>query len=81
MKLKIRSLARCHEQFAERAEYSVDFISFVERGLNAPSIEGCQCIADALQVSLSELFDFAPLPKEKAKCAKEATRARKKAKG
>lgn len=46
------------EAFAERTDYSVEFISLVERGINAPSIEGCEKIADALQVEIKELFDF-----------------------
>ncbi len=46
------------EKLAEKASYSVEFISFVERGINAPSIEGCERIANALEISLKELFDF-----------------------
>jgi len=46
------------EQFAEKTDYSVEFISFVERGINAPSIEGCERIAKALCVPLKDLFDF-----------------------
>jgi len=46
------------EQFAEKTDYSVEFISFVERGINAPSIEGCDRIAKALGIPLKDLFDF-----------------------
>jgi transcriptional regulator with XRE-family HTH domain len=46
------------EQFAEKTDYSVEFVSFVERGINAPSIEGCARIAKALGISLKDLFDF-----------------------
>jgi len=46
------------EQFAEKTDYSVEFISFVERGINAPSIEGCERIAKALGIPLKELFDL-----------------------
>lgn len=46
------------EKLAEKAEYSVEFISFVERGINAPSVEGCARLADALRVSVRDLFDF-----------------------
>jgi transcriptional regulator with XRE-family HTH domain len=46
------------EQFAEKTDYSVEFISFVERGINAPSIEGCARIAKALGISLKDIFDF-----------------------
>lgn len=46
------------ESFAEKTEYSVEFISLVERGVNAPSIEGCERIANVLQIEIKELFDF-----------------------
>lgn len=46
------------EKLAEKASYSVEFISFVERGIHAPSIEGCARIAKALKIHLKVLFDF-----------------------
>lgn len=46
------------EQFAEATEYSVEFISLVERGINSPSISGIERIAKALNVEVKELFDF-----------------------
>jgi len=46
------------EKLAEKSSYSVEFISLVERGINAPSVEGCERIAKALHVSLKDLFDF-----------------------
>jgi transcriptional regulator with XRE-family HTH domain len=46
------------EGFAEKTDYSVEFISFIERGINAPSIEGCERIAKALRISIKDLFDF-----------------------
>jgi len=46
------------EKLAEKADYSVEFISFVERGINAPSIEGCARLAQALDIPLKDLFDF-----------------------
>ena len=46
------------EGLAEKADYSVEFISFVERGINAPSVEGCQRLATALMVKVKDLFDF-----------------------
>jgi transcriptional regulator with XRE-family HTH domain len=59
---RIADLRKSHgytqEQFAEKTDYSVEFISFVERGINAPSIEGCARIAKALEISLKDLFDF-----------------------
>jgi len=59
---KISSLRKeaglTQENLAEKADYSVEFISFVERGINAPSIEGCERIANALGIPLKDLFDF-----------------------
>jgi len=46
------------EKLAEKAEYSVEFISFVERGIHAPSIEGCERIANALGIKLKDLFEI-----------------------
>lgn len=46
------------ERLAEASDYSVDFISLVERGINAPSIEGCERLAKALEVKIKDLFDF-----------------------
>ncbi len=46
------------EAFSEKTGYSVEFISLVERGINAPSIEGFERIANALKVKIKELFDF-----------------------
>ncbi|MEM9821899.1 MAG: helix-turn-helix transcriptional regulator [Bacteroidota bacterium] len=56
-----KSAGYTQEQLAEWSDYSVDFIGLVERGINAPSIEGCQKIADCLGVSMSELFDFSDI--------------------
>lgn len=46
------------ERLAESSGYSVDFISLVERGINAPSLEGCERIAKALKLKTKDLFDF-----------------------
>jgi transcriptional regulator with XRE-family HTH domain len=46
------------EQLAERADLSVDFLSLIERGRNAPSFENLEAIAQALGVSVAHLFDF-----------------------
>jgi len=46
------------EKFAEKTGYSVEFISFVERGINAPSIAGCDRIAKVLKLPIKDLFDF-----------------------
>lgn len=46
------------ENLAEKTGYSVEFISLVERGLNAPSVAGLAKIAKALKVEVKDLFDF-----------------------
>jgi transcriptional regulator with XRE-family HTH domain len=46
------------ETLAAKARYSVEFISLVERGINAPSIAGLARIAKALNVDIKELFVF-----------------------
>ena len=44
------------ERFAETLDLSVDFLSLVERGRNAPSFETLDRISKRLRISLSELF-------------------------
>jgi len=46
------------EDLAEKSGYSVEFISLVERGINAPSVAGLEKIAKALGVEIRDLFDF-----------------------
>ena len=46
------------EELAEAADYSVEFISFMERGQNGPSLEGIGRLARALRVKESILFEF-----------------------
>jgi len=46
------------EKLAERAEISVDFLSLVERGINAPSFETLERMAKALKSSVAEMFTF-----------------------
>jgi transcriptional regulator with XRE-family HTH domain len=46
------------EQFAEMLEMSVDFLSLIERGRNAPSFETLERIAKRLRVTVGELFTF-----------------------
>jgi len=43
---------------AEAVGCSVEFISLVERGVNAPSIAGLEKFARALKVEAKELFSF-----------------------
>ena len=46
------------EQFAETLDLSVDFLSLIERGRNAPSFETLEKIAKRLRVSVADLFSF-----------------------
>lgn len=53
---KARKLTQ--EQLAERLGCSVEFISLVERGVNAPSVAGLEKFAKILKVEVKELFTF-----------------------
>ena len=53
---KARKLTQ--EQLAERLGCSVEFISLVERGVNAPSVAGLEKFAKILKVEVRELFTF-----------------------
>ena len=61
---KLRSIRKrrdmTQEQFAELLDISVDFLSLVERGLNAPSFESIEAFSITLGISVRDLFDFAP---------------------
>ncbi len=46
------------EQFAEVLGISVDFLSLIERGINSPSFESIEQIAERLQMPVSALFTF-----------------------
>ena len=46
------------ERFAEALDLSVDFLSLIERGRNAPSFETLDNIAKRLKMSVAELFKF-----------------------
>lgn len=46
------------EQLAEAVGCSVEFISLVERGVNAPSVAGLTDFARVLKVEVKELFTF-----------------------
>ena len=46
------------ERLAEKAEVSVDFLSLVERGVNAPSFETMERLAEALGKEVREFFNF-----------------------
>jgi transcriptional regulator with XRE-family HTH domain len=53
---KARKLTQ--EQMAEVLGCSVEFISLVERGVNAPSVAGLEKFAKLLKVEVKELFTF-----------------------
>lgn len=59
-RLKAIRLARklSQEQFAELLGISVDFLSLIERGINAPSFENLDVFSTQLDIPLSALFDF-----------------------
>lgn len=59
-RLKAIRLARklSQEQFAELLGISVDFLSLIERGINAPSFENLDAFSTQLNIPLSALFDF-----------------------
>jgi transcriptional regulator with XRE-family HTH domain len=59
-RIKTIRLARSmsQEQFAELLEISVDFLSLIERGINAPSFENLEVFAALLGVPVHELFVF-----------------------
>jgi transcriptional regulator with XRE-family HTH domain len=46
------------ERFAETLDISVDFLSLVERGINAPSFETLEKMAKRLRIPVAELFRF-----------------------
>jgi transcriptional regulator with XRE-family HTH domain len=53
---KARKLTQ--EQLAEAIGCSVEFISLVERGVNAPSVAGLGKFAKVLKIEVKELFNF-----------------------
>lgn len=46
------------EQLAEALDCSVEFVSLVERGVNAPSVANLEKFAKILKVQVKELFSF-----------------------
>ena len=46
------------EKFAEHVGISVDFLSLIERGINAPSFETIEQMAKRLRVPVKALFEF-----------------------
>lgn len=60
--LRIKSIRKSRnltqEQFAELLGISLDFLSLIERGVNAPSFETIERIASRLEMSVASLFTF-----------------------
>ena len=46
------------EEFAELVGISVDFLSLIERGINAPSFEVLDQMGKSLRLPVMALFDF-----------------------
>jgi transcriptional regulator with XRE-family HTH domain len=46
------------QQFAETLDISIDFLSLIERGLNAPSFESIEAFSIILGIPVHDLFDF-----------------------
>ena len=46
------------EAFSELVGISVDFLSLIERGRNAPSFEVLEKFSEKLKMPVRELFDF-----------------------
>ena len=53
---KTRQLTQA--ELAKKVGCSEDFISLVERGVNAPSVAGLETFAKALKVEVRDLFTF-----------------------
>lgn len=62
---RLRQLRRqkniTQERLAESIGVSVDLISNIERGVNSPSFETLEKLAETLEVPAKELFDFSEL--------------------
>jgi transcriptional regulator with XRE-family HTH domain len=58
------------EQFAEQVGISVDFLSLIERGVNAPSFETLERITEELQILTKALFEFPNIPNQQLERAK-----------
>ena len=51
-------MGKSQEDFAEMIGMSVDFLSLIERGRNAPSFEKLHRMSAALKVPVAYLFTF-----------------------
>jgi transcriptional regulator with XRE-family HTH domain len=61
---KLRSIRKrkgmTQEQFAEVLDISIDFLSLIERGFNAPSFESIEAFSITLGIPVRDFFDFSP---------------------
>lgn len=58
---EIRSARKMsQEEFSELLGISVDFLSLIERGINAPSFENLEVFSAQLGVPVHDLFRFDP---------------------
>ncbi|MFN6563433.1 MAG: helix-turn-helix domain-containing protein [Nostoc sp. ChiSLP01] len=59
---KLRQIRRLknltQQQLAEATGISVEFLSNIERGINAPSFDTLEKLVEVLNVSYVDLFDF-----------------------
>ncbi|MGO8788430.1 MAG: helix-turn-helix domain-containing protein [Terriglobia bacterium] len=53
-----RQKGMTQERFAEVLDISVDFLSLIERGINAPSFETLEKMGKRLRMEPRDLFDF-----------------------
>ena len=60
-------------QLARAIGSSVDFVSHLERGVNAPSVDWLEGLASALEVRIADLFDF---PDDRPKRARRSATKR-----
>lgn len=58
-------MGKTQEEFAEMAGMSVDFLSLIERGRNAPSFKKLELMIEGLGVSAAYLFTFEDSPSRK----------------
>lgn len=58
IKVLRQQLNLTQEDLASLSNISVDFLSLIERGINAPSFETIERLSQALDVPIKELFNF-----------------------
>ena len=66
-------MEKSQEEFAEMVGMSVDFLSLIERGRNAPSFKKLELMMKGLGVSAAYLFTF-EAPPNKSKSRKSRIR-------